>query len=75
MTSNILSRLFGVTTGTGSVSSDRDDRARETEQARRAARAAGPMAFGPLAYIPGESESPILASGLSCTHRSGWDTG
>lgn len=74
MTSDILSSLSGVNTGTGSVSSDRDDRTRETEQARRAARAVVPMAFGPLAYTPGESESQILALGLSCTHRSGWDT-
>ncbi len=75
MMSDVCGRQFGMNTSTGSVSLDRDDRAQETEQARRAIRAATPMAFGPLAYIPeaGESERPILALGLSHSRRSGWD--
>jgi len=70
-------RPSGVNTSTTFVASDRDDRARETEQARRAAGEITPPASIPLAHTPGEREheSSAFASGLPHKRRLERDTG
>jgi hypothetical protein len=77
MNPDVSRRPSGVNTSTNSVASGRDDRVRETEQARRAAREITPLPPLPLTHTPGEREreSPAFASGVVHRRHLEWDTG